>query len=207
MQETGRRRAAARQVRHQPRSPQPHQHVRWLKSGIEALSGLAIDHVRVQYNSAKSVQINAHAYAQGSDINLAPAVRIATAPLNLAPGTAGPEPRATDPAAQRWRRRQRRPDPGARSGSDGRAGTYGGRLIASRSFPALALRPRNCVTPFWPRSSVHVRGSSLKAIVVSVITLDRHSIVHPASEICSAMLLPFWPDPESESCWLAKQDQ
>ena len=43
-----------------------------LKSGIEALSGMAMDHVRVHYNSAKPAQLNAHAYAQGSDIHLAP---------------------------------------------------------------------------------------------------------------------------------------
>lgn len=43
-----------------------------LKSGIEALSGLALDHVRVHYNSEKPAQLNAHAYAQGSDIHLAP---------------------------------------------------------------------------------------------------------------------------------------
>jgi hypothetical protein len=43
-----------------------------LKSGIESLSGLAIDHVKVHYNSAKPAQLNAHAYAQGSDIHVAP---------------------------------------------------------------------------------------------------------------------------------------
>jgi hypothetical protein len=43
-----------------------------LKSGIEALSGLAMDHVRVHYNSSKPAQLNAHAYAQGSEIHLAP---------------------------------------------------------------------------------------------------------------------------------------
>ncbi|MFM1800006.1 MAG: hypothetical protein RLZZ117_2284 [Cyanobacteriota bacterium] len=43
-----------------------------LKSGIEALSGLAMDHVRVHYNSAKPAQLNAHAYAQGNDIHVAP---------------------------------------------------------------------------------------------------------------------------------------
>ena len=43
-----------------------------LKSGIESLSGLAMDHVQVHYNSAKPAQLNAHAYAQGSDIHLAP---------------------------------------------------------------------------------------------------------------------------------------
>jgi hypothetical protein len=43
-----------------------------LKSGIENLSGHAMDDVKVHYNSTKPVQMNAHAYAQGSDIHLAP---------------------------------------------------------------------------------------------------------------------------------------
>jgi hypothetical protein len=43
-----------------------------LKSGIEALSGLSMDHVKVHYNSSKPAQLNAYAYAQGRDIHLAP---------------------------------------------------------------------------------------------------------------------------------------
>ncbi|MEB3167900.1 MAG: hypothetical protein VKK97_04120 [Synechococcaceae cyanobacterium] len=43
-----------------------------LKSGIEALSGLSMDPVRVNYNSAQPAKLNALAYAQGSDIHLAP---------------------------------------------------------------------------------------------------------------------------------------
>ena len=43
-----------------------------LKAGVEALSGISMDHVRVHYNSGKPAQLNAHAYAQGSDIHLAP---------------------------------------------------------------------------------------------------------------------------------------
>ena len=43
-----------------------------LKSGIESLSGLSMDHVRVHYNSPQPAQLNALAYAQGSDIHLAP---------------------------------------------------------------------------------------------------------------------------------------
>ena len=43
-----------------------------LKSGVEALSGLSLDGVRVHYNSAGPAQLNAHAYAQGTDIHLAP---------------------------------------------------------------------------------------------------------------------------------------
>ncbi|WP_240223018.1 DUF4157 domain-containing protein [Rheinheimera hassiensis] len=43
-----------------------------LKSGIESLSGYAMDDVKVHYNSAKPATIQAHAYAQGSDIHIAP---------------------------------------------------------------------------------------------------------------------------------------
>jgi Domain of unknown function (DUF4157) len=43
-----------------------------LKSGIEALSGFSMDNVNVHYNSAKPAQINALAYAQRTDIHLAP---------------------------------------------------------------------------------------------------------------------------------------
>ena len=43
-----------------------------LKSGIENLSGYAMDDVKVHYNSAKPAQLNAHAYAQGTDIHVAP---------------------------------------------------------------------------------------------------------------------------------------
>jgi hypothetical protein len=42
-----------------------------LKSGIESLSGLSMDDVRVHYNSSQPAQLNALAYAQGSDIHLA----------------------------------------------------------------------------------------------------------------------------------------
>ena len=43
-----------------------------LKSGIEALSGVSMDQVRVHYNSAQPARLNALAYAQGTDIHLAP---------------------------------------------------------------------------------------------------------------------------------------
>ena len=43
-----------------------------LKAGIESLSGMSMDHVKVHYNSAKPAQLNAHAYAQGGDIHVAP---------------------------------------------------------------------------------------------------------------------------------------
>lgn len=43
-----------------------------LKSGIEQLSGLSMDHVRVHYNSDKPAQLQASAYTQGSDIHVAP---------------------------------------------------------------------------------------------------------------------------------------
>lgn len=43
-----------------------------LKAGIESLSGMSMDHVKVHYNSDKPAQLNAHAYAQGCDIHVAP---------------------------------------------------------------------------------------------------------------------------------------
>lgn len=42
-----------------------------LKSGVENLSGFSLDDVKVHYNSDKPAQLNAHAYAQGTDIHVA----------------------------------------------------------------------------------------------------------------------------------------
>ncbi|MGO4547751.1 DUF4157 domain-containing protein [Paenibacillus sp. 2TAB23] len=43
-----------------------------LKAGVENLSGLAMDDVKVHYNSAKPSGVNALAYAQGTDIHIGP---------------------------------------------------------------------------------------------------------------------------------------
>jgi hypothetical protein len=43
-----------------------------LRDGIESLSGLSLEHVRVHYNSPQPANLGARAYAQGSDIHLAP---------------------------------------------------------------------------------------------------------------------------------------
>ena len=43
-----------------------------LKSGMESLSGLSLNDVKVHRNSDKPAQLQAHAYAQGTDIHLAP---------------------------------------------------------------------------------------------------------------------------------------
>jgi hypothetical protein len=43
-----------------------------LKLGMEAISGVNLDSVRVHTNSNLPAQVNAHAYAQGEDIYLAP---------------------------------------------------------------------------------------------------------------------------------------
>ena len=43
-----------------------------LKSGIESLSGMSMDSVRVHYNSSQPAQLNALAYTQGTDIHVAP---------------------------------------------------------------------------------------------------------------------------------------
>ncbi|HEY0175879.1 MAG TPA: DUF4157 domain-containing protein, partial [Pedobacter sp.] len=42
-----------------------------LKSGVENLSGLSMDDVKVHYNSGRPAQLQAHAYAQGTDIHIA----------------------------------------------------------------------------------------------------------------------------------------
>jgi hypothetical protein len=43
-----------------------------LKTGIESLSGYSMDDVKVHYNSSKPAQLQALAYAQGTDIHLGP---------------------------------------------------------------------------------------------------------------------------------------
>jgi len=43
-----------------------------LKAGVESLSGLSLDNVKVHYNSPEPAQLNAHAYAQGTDIHVGP---------------------------------------------------------------------------------------------------------------------------------------
>ena len=43
-----------------------------LKAGIETLSGFNLDGVAVHYNSSQPAQLNALAYAQGTDIHVAP---------------------------------------------------------------------------------------------------------------------------------------
>lgn len=41
-----------------------------LKTGMENLSGMSLNHVKVHYNSSKPAAVQAHAYAQGSEIHL-----------------------------------------------------------------------------------------------------------------------------------------
>ena len=43
-----------------------------LKAGIENLSGISMDHINVHYGSSQPAQLQAHAFAQGNDIHLAP---------------------------------------------------------------------------------------------------------------------------------------
>lgn len=43
-----------------------------LKAGVESLSGVSLDHVQVHYNSSQPAQLNAHAFAQGHHIHIAP---------------------------------------------------------------------------------------------------------------------------------------
>ena len=41
-----------------------------LKTGMENLSGMSLDKVNVHYNSSKPAAVQAHAYAQGTNIHL-----------------------------------------------------------------------------------------------------------------------------------------
>jgi hypothetical protein len=43
-----------------------------LRAGVQSLSGMSMDDVKVHYNSSEPSALQAHAYAQGSDIHLAP---------------------------------------------------------------------------------------------------------------------------------------
>ncbi|MTV49019.1 DUF4157 domain-containing protein [Heliobacillus mobilis] len=43
-----------------------------LKAGVESLSGMSMDNVRVHFNSDKPAQVGALAYAQGTDIHVGP---------------------------------------------------------------------------------------------------------------------------------------
>lgn len=43
-----------------------------LKSGVENLSGYSMDDVKVHYNSPQPAALQAHAYAQGTDIHVGP---------------------------------------------------------------------------------------------------------------------------------------
>jgi hypothetical protein len=57
-----------RQVEQENRTGLPDQ----LKAGIENLSGMAMDDVRVHYNSSKPAELQALAYTQGTDIFVGP---------------------------------------------------------------------------------------------------------------------------------------
>ena len=65
--------AGATQGLSQRQSPNPHNSLpEGLQRGIEILSGLTMDHVRVHYDSPMPAQFHALAYAQGSNIHLGP---------------------------------------------------------------------------------------------------------------------------------------
>ncbi|EAY28050.1 eCIS core domain-containing protein [Microscilla marina] len=62
------------QAKQQPiqRKSNPHGLPHQLQSNMENMGGVDLSDVKVHKNSDKPVQLNAHAYAQGSDIHLAP---------------------------------------------------------------------------------------------------------------------------------------
>ena len=58
-----------------------------LKDGIERLSGYDMSDVKVHYNSSKPAQLNAHAYAQGTQIHLGAGQQKTFTTRSLACGT------------------------------------------------------------------------------------------------------------------------
>jgi hypothetical protein len=63
---------AARSAAASPRPPTRSGLPGALKAGVETLSGIAMDDVRVHRNSAEPAKLGALAYAKGSDIHLGP---------------------------------------------------------------------------------------------------------------------------------------
>lgn len=66
------RRESAMQLKEAPAVPNRTGLPDQLKTGIESLSGMSLDHVKVHYNSSKPSELSALAYAQGTDIHVAP---------------------------------------------------------------------------------------------------------------------------------------
>ena len=63
--------AAPREAQKPARAPSAHDGLPpRLKAGIESLSGISMDHVKVHYNSARPAQMDARAYAQGNEIHV-----------------------------------------------------------------------------------------------------------------------------------------
>ncbi len=69
-------RAAASVIQYKEREPEMSRGSRGLpeqlKAGIESLSGMRMDGVKVHYNSSRPATLQAHAFAQGGEIHLAP---------------------------------------------------------------------------------------------------------------------------------------
>jgi len=57
---------------HRPKSSPANGLPENLQAGVENLSGMSMDDVRVHYNSSEPAEIGANAYAQGTDIHLGP---------------------------------------------------------------------------------------------------------------------------------------
>lgn len=76
-----------------------------LKTGVEELSGFAMDDVRVHYNSDKPATVQALAYTQGTDIHVAPGPGTAPATRGMARGAADGGTCGTDNGSGRTARK------------------------------------------------------------------------------------------------------
>lgn len=148
-----------------------------LKSGVEALSGIAMDDVRVHYNSSKPAQLDALAYAQGSDIHVA----------------AGQEEHLPHEAWHVVQQKQGRVAPnlnlnGAAINDDanleGEADAMGERA-ASHGSAALATAPRAAAAPDIARAPIQPRlnqqkKAKLNKLLAHIDLSDLLSIPQPA---------------------------
>jgi hypothetical protein len=106
-----------------------------LKAGVETLSGVSMDDVRVHRNSGQPAQLQAHAYARGTDIHLAP----------------GQERHLPHEAWHVVQQKQRRVRPTARlaggvpvndqAGLESEATVMGARALAIRALAPAAPKP------------------------------------------------------------------
>jgi hypothetical protein len=154
-----------------------------LKAGIESLSGISMDGVRVHYNSDKPAQLSAHAYAQGTDIHVAP----------------GQERHLPHEAWHVVQQAQGRVAPTLQMKSDvlvnddaqleAEADTMGARALQASGNRAPADRPRNALRASGGRPVI--QGYGLTLAVMHPVT-GRAVMMNRFDDTVGVYLYPHW---------------